>query len=67
MTFGRSQSIRTILFRAARFDRAMLSRGTADNLLTTHAHLIVYCYTNTRQVSTFASYFIGSMGAVIPQ
>ena len=37
-----SPSIRTILFRAARFDRAMPIAGTADNPPKTRARLIVY-------------------------
>jgi len=52
MTFGRSPSIRTILFRAARFDRAMPIAGTADNPPKTRARLIIYLMLSAVPVCT---------------
>jgi hypothetical protein len=51
-SLGRSPSIRTILFRAARFDRAMPITGTADNPQTTRARLIIYLMLSAVPVCT---------------
>ena len=51
-SLGRSPSIRTILFRAARFDRAMPITCTADNPQTTRARLIIYLMLSAVPVCT---------------